>query len=248
MQLSNNTILIIGGGSGIGYETAKLFAERGNQVIICGRNAITINKAANTLRNVTTIPCDINNEKYVNRLVEQLNATHPYLNIVFNNAGLAHLYVSGEGVDAHQKTTQEMRTNFLSAVRLTEQLLPLLKSQPEAAVINNTSVVAFAPGGLAPTYSASKAALYSYSQTLRLALSQRTSIKVFEVMTPLVDTNFSKDVPGDDQILPSEVAEDILKGLANDMYEMHVGFTETLYNLYLQSPQKAFLAVNGINV
>ena len=247
MQLSNNTILITGGGSGIGYETAKLFAERGNQVIICGRNAITINEAANTLKNVIAIPCDINKEEDVNRLVERLNTEHPDLNILFNNAGLAHLYFLGEGVNAHQKATEEMSTNFLSAVRLTEQLLPLLQSQPEAAVINNISVVAFAPGGIAPTYSASKAALHSYSQTLRLALSQGTSIKVFEVMPPLVDTNFSKDVPGDDRMLPSEVAEDIMKGLSNDVYEMHVGFTETLYNLYLQSPQKAFLAINGIN-
>ncbi len=72
-------------------------------------------------------------------------------------------------------------------------------------------------------------------------------IKVFEVMPPLVDTDFSKDIPGDDRMLPSEVAQDVLKGLSNDEYEMHIGFTEILYTMYLQSPEKAFLAINGVN-
>jgi uncharacterized oxidoreductase len=246
MKVSNNTVLITGGGSGIGYETAKLFSERNNRVIICGRNHERLQEAASRLKNVTAIPCDITQEAQVSRLVERLNAEHKDLNLLFNNAGLAYLYSLSEDVNAYQKASEEMNTNFLSAVRLTEKLLPLLRKQAQAAIINNTSVVAFAPGALVPTYSATKAALHSYSQTLRLILGQTTNIRVFEVMPPLVDTEFSREVPGDNRMLASEVAREIIKGLSEDVYEMRVGFTQNLYELYLQSPEKAFLAVNGV--
>jgi uncharacterized oxidoreductase len=134
---------------------------------------------------------------------------------------------------------------YLATVNITERLLRILNKQPKSAIVNITSVVAFTPAVPLPTYSASKAALHSYSQSLRLTLSQSSNIKVYEVMPPLVDTDFSKEIPGD-RIPASDVAKAIFDGIGNDIYEIRVGFTEVFYSMFLQSPEKALLAMNGI--
>ena len=136
-----------------------------------------------------------------------------------------------------------MLTNYLSVIRLNEKLLPILKKQAEAAIVNVSSIVAFVPGSLA-TYSASKAALHSYTQSLRIAL-ENSSIKVFELMPPLVDTQFSAPIGGNKGISPRLVAEDLLTAFANDNYEIRVGKTEDLYQLFLSSPAKALDYLRG---
>src|SRR5690606_12236956 len=123
------------------------------------------------------------------------------------------------------------------------KLLPLLKKQANAAIVNVSSIVAFVPGKLA-TYSASKAALHSYTQALRLAL-ENTSVKVFELMPPLVDTEFSAPIGGKNGISPSVVAEQFLEGLASNRYEIRVGQTEALYRIFLSSPEQALRQLNG---
>jgi uncharacterized oxidoreductase len=128
-------------------------------------------------------------------------------------------------------------------VRLNEQLLPLLEQQPEAAIVNVSSVVAFAPGKRLATYAASKAALHSYSQTLRLALAPG-SVKVFELMPPLVNTEFSTEIGGHRGIPPAQVAEEFLAALAEDRYEIRVGQTEALFQLFLSSPADALGVMN----
>jgi uncharacterized oxidoreductase len=106
-----------------------------------------------------------------------------------------------------------------------------------------SSIVAFVPGSLA-TYSASKAALHSYTQSLRIAL-ENSSIKVFELMPPLVDTQFSAPIGGNKGISPRLVAEDLLTAFTNDNYEIRVGKTEDLYQLFLSSPAKALDYLRG---
>lgn len=239
-------MLITGGGSGIGFETARLLSENGNKVIIVGRNEQKLLAAASKLKNTVAIKADITSEKDVTELVDTLKKHHSDLNIVINNAGKAYAYNTAE-VDAHafEKAQDELTTNFLAPIRLTELLLPLLKQKEEAAIVNITSIVSFAPGMRLPTYSATKAALHSYSQTLRLSLKS-TSVKVFEVLPPLVDTEFASELTGD-KISPKVVAEEILNGLTNDQYEIHVASTATLYKLFLRSPDEAFQALNRAN-
>jgi uncharacterized oxidoreductase len=136
-----------------------------------------------------------------------------------------------------------MHTNYLSVIRLNEKLLPLLKKQSEAAIVNVSSIVAFVPGKLTATYSASKAALHSYTQALRVALTD-TTVKVFELMPPLVDTEFSTEIGGHLGIPPSQVADEFLAALEIDNYEIRVGNTELLYQLYLSSPVEALKFMN----
>ena len=243
MRTSNNTILVTGGSAGIGFEIAKLLAEKGNQVIITGRSKAKLEEAAASLQNVTAIQSDVSNEKQVDELVAQVKTSFPNLNIVINNAGNAYLYDLSASENAFEKAHAEMLTNYLSIIRLNEKLLPLLKKQSEAAIVNVSSIVAFVPGSLA-TYSASKAALHSYTQSLRIAL-ENSSIKVFELMPPLVDTQFSAPIGGNKGISPKLVAEDFITAFEHNNYEIRVGKTEDLYQLFLSSPAKALDYLRG---
>jgi uncharacterized oxidoreductase len=244
MNTSNNKILIVGGSAGIGYEIAKLLSVH-NKVLITGRNEQRLKQAAATLKNTTAIVSDVADAADVDRLVKLLYTEHPDLNVVINNAGKAFVYdLVGEGVDGFDKAGQEMQTNYLAIIRLTEKLLPLLRKQPEAAIVNVTSIVAFAPGTRLATYSASKAALRSYTQALRHLL-QKTNIKVFELMPPLVDTEFSTAIGGHKGIKPVVVAEELLKAFKEDRYEIRVAGTDDFYKFFLSSPEQAVAAMNS---
>jgi uncharacterized oxidoreductase len=243
MKTTNNTVLITGGSAGIGLEIAKLFSASDNKVIITGRDQQRLDKALSQLKNATGIASDVSKKETAQALVATLTKDFPDLNIVINNAGRALLYDIAHSDGAFEKAEDEMLTNYLSVIRLNEKLLPLLKKQKEAAIVNVSSLVAFVPGSL-PTYSASKAALHSYTQSLRIALSRSSKVKVFELMPPLVDTELSAIINGKNGIPPSKVAQDFIEALAQDIYEIRVGRTQAIYELYLKSPAEALKAMH----
>ena len=231
--------MITGGGSGIGYAIAKLLSEKGNKVILTGRNASKIEKAANAL-GVNYIVCDITNNEAVNNLIKKINADYSDLSMLINNAGVGYLYKLAEDVSAYDKSKEEFETNYFAPVKLTEALLPLLKKQPEAAIVNITSNVTFHPLVLLPTYSDSKAALHSHSVALRLSLAKGTHVKVFEVMPSLVNTDATKDMGGEQHGMPPQVvAENLLNGLAENRYEIYVGETGKQREAYFANPVAA---------
>jgi uncharacterized oxidoreductase len=246
MKTTNNTVLITGGSAGIGFEIAKLFSENGSHVIITGRNKERLQNAAAKLKNVTAIQLDITKADDIDKLVERVQKDFPHLNLLINNAGNAFFYnLAQPGVNAFEKAGEEMLTNYLSVIRLNEHLLPVLATNDDAAIVNVTSIVAFAPGKMLATYAASKAALHSYSQALRYTLAETNNVKVFELMPPLVDTEFSKEIGGHNGIPPAAVAQELYDGLKNDVYEIHVGGTANFYKLYLSSPEQALIAINN---
>jgi uncharacterized oxidoreductase len=239
MKSSQNTVLISGGSAGIGFEIARLFSDNDNQVIITGRDQERLQNAASRLKNVTAISSDISDPDDVNALAERIYKDFPSLNVVINNAGRALLYdITAKDINGFDKAGEEMLTNYLSIIRLNEKLLPLLKKQDEAAIVNVSSIVAFLPGSLTG-YSASKAALHSYTQSLRMALEDNSAVKVFELMPPLVDTEFSREIGGSRGISPKQVADEFFSAWQNDELEIRVGQTEQLYRLYLSSPAEA---------
>ena len=245
MELKNNTILITGGSAGIGFEMAKQFSEQGNQVIILGRNEERLQKAAAKLGNVIPIVCDVTREHDVNALVSRITKDFPKLNVLINNAGSASAYKLGVNVNAFEKASEEMLTNYLSVISLTEKLLPVLSIQKEAAIVNVSSILAFAASQNMPTYSASKAALHSYTQILRFTLGKAApAVKVFELMPPLVNTEFSRAIGGANGIPPAQVATHLLAAIDKDEYEIHVGDTANIYKLFLSSPAQALAALN----
>jgi uncharacterized oxidoreductase len=245
MKTSGNTILITGGSAGIGFEMARLFSENGNKVIITGRNKERLENAAAKLNGVTAIQSDVSDEAQLNALINRLTNEFRDLNVVVNNAGKAHVYNLSTSANSFENAQEEMLINYLSIVRLNERLLPQLKTQPDAAIINVSSIVAFAPNHRLTTYGSSKAALHSYTRGLRYTLAQTTDIKVFELMPPLVNTDFSQEIGGSRGIAPSLVAEKLIDAMANDEYEIHVGDTENFYQLYLSSPDNALAAINN---
>jgi len=244
MKTSKNTVLITGGSAGIGFEIARLFDEKDNHVIIVGRNEARLAQAAAKLKNVTAIAADVSNEADVNRLAKQLQENFPNLNVVVNNAGRAFAYHLNADSTTAAKAEEEFRTNFFAVLNLTDKLLPQLQKQPEAAIVNVSSIVAFAPNSFISTYSASKAALHSYTKSLRIAL-EKTGVKVFELMPPLVNTEFSEGIGGAAGIAPSVVAEDLVDAIENDRYEIRVGNTENIYQLYRSSPADALAMMNA---
>jgi uncharacterized oxidoreductase len=237
MKATNNTVLITGGSAGIGFEIATFLSDQGNDVIITGRNKERLESAAAKLKGVTAILSDVSKEADVNELVANLKRDFPALNMVINNAGNAFVYDLATDTGAFEYAYEEMLTNYLSVVRLNELLLPQLRQQPKAAIVNVSSIVAFVPGSLA-TYSASKAALHSYTLSLRIALAE-TNISVFELMPPLVDTTFSAPIGGHTGISPKAVAEEFYAALQSNELEIHVGHTAQLYKLFLSSPAQA---------
>lgn len=246
MKISGNTILITGGGSGIGLELAKQFIAQRNTVVICGRDGKKLMAASLELPDVVSIECDVTDVKSVDNMIRTLKERDIAVNVIVNNAAKANAYFLGLSANAAEKALHEINTNYLAAVNLTEKFLPELIKHSEAGIVNMTSVVAIVPGLIVPTYSASKAALHSYTQSLRMSLSKFPDLRVFEVMPPVVDTEFSKDIPGHNRMAPARVALEIIEGIQSDKLEMHLGATASIFALHKENPSSALAALNRL--
>lgn len=246
MKTTENTILITGGTAGIGFEMAKAFLAKGNKVIITGRDKERLDAALSKLPTASGILGDVTKEEDLEELLSVLKWDFPTLNMVINNAGRAVLHSLIDTEKTYDIALEEMQTNYLAIVRLNQHLLPLISAKQQAAIVNVSSIVAFVPG-LLPTYSASKAALHAYTQLLRIALEKaKSNIRVFELMPPLVNTDFSAEIGGENGIPPAEVAHALMEGMESDNYEIRVGQTQNIYELFLKSPAEALRVMNGI--
>lgn len=188
MKSSGNTILITGGGSGIGEALAHRLHDSGNQLIIAGRSADRLMRAADGRPNISTMTLDIADERDITRFARQLVAEHPSLNVVVNNAGIMRFEVLDRARDLSDAEATVV-TNLLGPIRLTNALVEHLSRQPNSAIVNVTSGLAFVPLVAAPTYSATKAAMHSYTVALRQAL--RGKIEVIELTPPAVRTELT---------------------------------------------------------
>ena len=212
-------------------------------MIITGRSEDRLKDAVAKLNNVSYFVADVTKEDDVNKLVNYLNERHPALDVLINNAGQAFVYELNE-TPAYENASAEIQTNYLSVIRLTDKLLPALKEKEEAAIVNVTSVLAIAPSHDVPTYSATKAALHSYTQALRYSLAN-TGIKVFELYPPLVNTEFSAEIGGANGIPPQQVADELLAAFEADTFDVRVGFTAQFWDAHLKNPDEAFKALNA---
>lgn len=229
MKTNGNTILITGGSAGIGFELAKQFSQLGNKVLITGRNEERLKHAARQLENVIPISGDVTNSESTDLLVAQIKEQHPELNMVINNAGYADVYQLDANANAKSKANREMETNYLSIVGLTEKLLPTLLKNEDPVVVNVTSIVAYYPQKMLPTYTASKAALKAYTDVLRETFENQ--LHVFELIPPLVNTDFSKEIGGENGIPPKEVADELLGALEKNQWLVPVGMSKEFVNI-----------------
>jgi uncharacterized oxidoreductase len=189
MKITGNTILITGGGSGIGRGLAEQFHALGNQVIIAGRRRQALEETAARNAGMRFISLDVGDADSIAAAAVKLAKEYPALNVLVNNAGI----MRGENLHAQSDLAgaeATVRTNLLGPIRLTAALLPQLRKQAYSAVMNVSSGLAFVPLVYTPTYCATKAAIHSYTQSLRYQLKE-TSTEVLELIPPYVQTELS---------------------------------------------------------
>ena len=188
METTHNTILITGGGSGIGRALAEAFHQRGNQVIVAGRRQAALDAVVQAHPGIRSAVLDVRDPQDIERFADRIGADFPALNAVVNNAGIMRLEDWKAAGSIDLTTAQAtIETNLLAPIRLTAALLPQLRKQPRATVLNVTSGLAFMTQAATPTYSAVKAALHAFSDALRYQLKD-TGVSVIEIVPPYVQT------------------------------------------------------------
>lgn len=197
MEISGNTILVTGGGTGIGRELAREFHEAGNKVIIAGRRSDILDAVAAEHPGMIAMSLDIGDGQAIAGFAERIVADCSQLNVIVNNAGV----MAGEDKIDLAVAEAIIATNLLGPLRLTSALLPHLLAQPRAAIVNVSSALAFVPFVQTPTYCASKAALHSWTVSLRAQL-RNTAVEVIEIIPPAVQTELQPGLSGSPRAMP----------------------------------------------
>lgn len=234
MELHGKTVLVTGGASGIGLAMAQAFSELGNRVLICGRNPEKLAQAERINPEFRVFRCDVTQSDQVGTMFEAIADQHADLSILVNNAGIA--FPSDFLVDEEVllKSQRMVETNLLGTFRVTKAALPLLLRNNGAAIVTVSSAVAIVPLPATAIYSATKAALHSFSVSLRYQL-RATRVRVFEVMPPTVDTEMGREIGGG-RLSPREVARAVVAGIQRNTYEIRMGPAKALYAAYRVSP------------
>jgi len=248
MKIEGNTVLITGGGTGIGFALADALVKAGNEVIICGRRESVLKEAKQKLPQLHIKVCDISVERQRKALVSWISSNFKNFNMLINNAGIQRMIDFTSGESNRNTDEDEIDINLKAPVRLCKLFVPLLMKQKQAAIVNVSSGLGFCPIAVMPVYCATKAAMHSFTVSVRHQL-RKTSVKVFEIIPPIVDTDLDKGGCDERQqeergIPPSEVAVAAMKGLAKDEYEIAVGEAEGLKMGALKNPDELFQHMN----
>ncbi|MDR3736854.1 MAG: SDR family oxidoreductase [Acidobacteriaceae bacterium] len=198
MKTSGNTILITGGASGIGRGLAEAFHALGNQVIIAGRRKQALDETTAANPGMKSLVLDVEDPAAIRSFAATVAAEFPGLNVLLNNAGIMrpeNLLAQPEDLGDAEAT---VTTNLLGPIRLTAALLPLLLKRPSATIMNVSSGLAFMPLAATPTYCATKAAIHSYTQSLRYQL-KGSNVSVVEIIPPYVQTELMGEAQAVDE-------------------------------------------------
>lgn len=232
MQTTGNTILITGGTSGIGLAFAEGFLRSRNKVIICGRRQNRLKEIAQKNPEIVTYVSDVADSKDREELAKQVISNYPDVNVLINNAGVQLLTDLTKPVDL-DRVNSEVETNLIAPIHLSSLFAQHLSTKKEAAIINISSGLAFVPLSFMPVYCATKAAIHSLTLSLRHQL-KNTSIKVFELVPPSVDTELGSDRREDKTQshggLPvNEFIEEAMEAIKNDVLEAPIAGAKNLH-------------------
>ena len=245
MDVSGKTVLITGGASGIGLQAARQFLSMGAKVIITGRNQAKLDAAKKLYPDIIAIQSDAGNKEDAFALfntVKELGG----IDILYNNAAVL-VPPSNLGIanDKHlDGAAYEMDVNYLGVIRLINIFLDMLQSRKDAAIINTTSILSQVPSLIEATYSSSKTALAFYTISLREHLKIiGSTIKVFELIPPLVATEMTADRK-DKKISPEEMVKGLINGLQKEHYTIRVGDAKVFNLVNRFFPKIAFNIIN----
>jgi uncharacterized oxidoreductase len=240
MKLTNRTVLITGGTSGIGLELAKQLHQHGNTVIVTGRDQTKLDAAVRALPGLRTFESDVSDPAAIAALHDQIIAQFPALDTLINNAGIMrNLNLNDErGLD---DVTREIDINLSGPVRMIQQFLPHLKARQNALIVNVSSGLAFIPYPASPIYCATKAAIHSFSLSLRVQLAN-TSVTVVELAPPAVETplfrgEFAEETKGQKAMDATTLARRLIDGVEAGKLEIRPGLSNVLKAMSRIAPQ-----------
>jgi uncharacterized oxidoreductase len=247
MKTSGNTILITGGATGIGFALAESFVSLGNEVIICGRRKEKLDEAQQKLPSIHTRVCDVADKGERIALFNWVKENFTAVNILVNNAGIQKM-INLKNPERDESGESEVEINLVAPIHLSTLFIPLLKEKEDSAIINVSSGLGFVPISIMPVYCATKAAMHSFTLSLRHQLKD-TSIKVFEVIPPTVDTELDHGARAlrgqvDRGIPPKDVADAALKGIEKNEFEILIGMAKNLVIGSRNNPVQVFQSIN----
>ncbi|GEO04822.1 short-chain dehydrogenase [Adhaeribacter aerolatus] len=243
MNLAQNTVLITGGASGIGWAFAERFLKAGSEVIICGRRADKLEEVKKQYPQVHTRVCDVGQEKDRIDLYGWVTENFPQVNVLVNNAGIQRRVSFTQNEEPWSSHQSEMAINLEAPVHLALLFIPHLKQKSEAYLINVTSGLAFVPMAKAAVYSATKAALHSFTLSLRYQLKQ-TSVKVIEVVPPAVNTDLGGPGLHTFGAPLADFADAVMERLGKGEEEIGYGTSEFSRQASRQELQEIFKRMN----
>jgi len=243
MNLNNRTILITGGASGIGLELARQLQQRGNTVIVTGRDRAKLDAAARDLPGLHTFSSDVSDPEAITALYGKVLSQFPALDTLINNAGIMRNLNLNENRPLDD-VSREIEINLSGPVRMIQQFLPHLKTRQGALIVNVSSGLAFIPYTISPVYAATKAALHSYTQALRQQL-QGTGVTVVELAPPPTETSlfrgeFKSETKGQKAMTVPVLVQQTLAGIEAGRTEIRPGLSNVLSAMSRVAPQFMF--------
>ncbi len=244
-EITNTTVLVTGGSSGIGKALALELVKENNTVIICGRDSEKLQLVRDQDPRIITRVCDITDNSAREELIQWVSSEFPDFSVLINNAGGQQQVDLSKDSNKMDIAKQELELNFLSHVSLCELILPHFRLQEHAKIINLTTGLIYLPKASISFYCAAKAALHSYTQSLRVRLTQ-TNIRVIEIMPPLVDTPFHQgSLPNTiPSLKASDVVKSITKGLNWSQEEVLIGKSKMAKFLSNFAPNQGLKLIN----
>lgn len=227
MQLSGNTVLVTGGGSGIGLAIAKRFLDAGSRVVVCGRGADRLAEARAANPGLETRVANVGDAAGREELIAWMISEYPDFDVLVNNAGIQRQGRFASDAADWPTRQREIAINLEAPLHLVALVLDQFRARPRAAIINVSSGFAFVAAPVAPVYGATKAALHSFTMTLRAELED-TPIEVAEIVPPVVNTDLGGPGLHDHGVSSEEFAESVMGRIAAGEPEVGYGFSEAL--------------------
>jgi uncharacterized oxidoreductase len=248
MKMSGNTILITGGATGIGFGLAESLVKAGNTVLICGRRESKLQEAKVRCPELKTMVCDVADHQGRIALAEWAKSLG--VNILVNNAGIQKMIDFKTDTEQVVEGDAEIRCNFEGPVYLSHLMLPYLMTLPNAAIFNVTSALGYVPLSFMAIYCATKAAMHSFTVSLRQQLLS-TGVRVVEIIPPTVDTELDRGARAkrgqtDRGISVAQTVAEIMKGMEEEVPEIAIGMAQNLIDASRTNFDEMFRRMNPV--